>query len=107
MARNNLDRIMFINAIHSLEFFENNMTMNEKLNITICPTYGGGNIRKVRRIWKGEYQGKTFMVPSLEFFECPDCHEKIYDHQAMRKIEAHSPAYAKSRKSKEPAIMAK
>jgi hypothetical protein len=34
-----------------------------------------------------------------------DCHEKIYDHHAMRKIEAHSPAYARSHKSKESAIM--
>lgn len=81
--------------------------MNEQLNITICPTCGDGNIRKVRQNWKGEYQGRPFMVPSLEFFECPNCHEKIYGPQAMRMIEAHSPVYAKSRKSKDPSVMAK
>jgi len=81
--------------------------MNEKLNITICPTCGGKNIKKVRRNWRGEYQGRTYIVPSLEFYECPDCKEHIYDRQAMRKIESHSPAFAKRRGLKEPAAIAK
>jgi YgiT-type zinc finger domain-containing protein len=81
--------------------------MHEKLNITICPSCGGKNIKKVRRNLQGKYQGQTYTVPSLEFYECPDCHEKIYDQQAMRKIEDHSPAYAKSRKSKESNVLAK
>ena len=81
--------------------------MNNTLNITICPSCGGGNVRKVRRKWIGEYQGKKYIVPSLEFYECPDCHEKIYDRKAMRAIESHSPAYANSRKSKEPVAITK
>jgi hypothetical protein len=36
-------------------------------------------------------------VPNLEFEECPNCGERLYDHDAMRKIEEHSPAYAKRR----------
>lgn len=37
------------------------------------------------------------MVPNLEHYECADCGEKVYDRQSMRKIEAHSPAFAESR----------
>lgn len=81
--------------------------MIDKLNIILCPTCGSGNIKKVRRTWKGEYQGQPYIVPSLEFFECLDCHEVIYPPQAMRKIEAYSPAYANSNKAKQPALMAK
>ncbi len=66
------------------------------LNITICPSCGSGNIRKVRRTWRGEFQGQRYSVPSLEFYECPDCGEKVYDREAMRKIEAHSPAFQKA-----------
>jgi predicted RNA-binding Zn-ribbon protein involved in translation (DUF1610 family) len=43
------------------------------------------------------------VVPNLEFYECPDCGERIYDRDAMRKIEAHSPAYAKLRAQKKSA----
>ena len=40
-----------------------------------------------------EYQGQRYIVPNLEFHECPDCGEKIYDPEAMRKIEAVSPGF--------------
>jgi hypothetical protein len=33
------------------------------------------------------------VVPNLEFEECPDCGERLFDHAAMQKIEAYSPAY--------------
>jgi hypothetical protein len=49
------------------------------------------------------YEGKPYTIPNLEFYECPDCGEHIYDRVAMRKIEAHSPAYAKSRAQKKSA----
>ena len=63
-------------------------------HITICPTCGSNKIKKVRRKWAGEYQGRTYTVSSLEFYECPVCGEKVYDRDAMRRIEAHSPAFA-------------
>ena len=44
----------------------------------------------------GEYQGEKYVVPGLEYWECEGCDEKIYDREAMRKIEAHSPAFEKS-----------
>ncbi|MBP8909988.1 MAG: YgiT-type zinc finger protein [Phycisphaerae bacterium] len=66
------------------------------LHITICPSCGSTKIRKVRRNWSGRFQGRSYTVRSLEFYECPACGEKVYDRQAMRKIERHSPAFAKT-----------
>lgn len=66
------------------------------MKITTCPSCGSKKIKKVRRNWTGESQGQTYTVPELEFHECPKCGEKIYDRDAMRKIEAHSPAFVKT-----------
>ena len=66
------------------------------LQITICPSCGSTKIRKVRRNWSGRFQGRSYTVRSLEFYECPVCGEKVYDRQAMRKIERHSPAFART-----------
>ena len=64
--------------------------------ISECPSCGSTKIRKVRRRWSGVYEGKSYTVEHLEFYECPDCEERIYDPDAMRAIEAGSPAFAKS-----------
>ena len=64
--------------------------------ITKCPSCGSVKIKKVRRKWSGEYKGQSYTVANLEFYECPDCKEQIYDAAAMRAIEANSPAFAKS-----------
>lgn len=74
--------------------------MNMMLQITICPTCGSDKVKKVRRNWSSEHQGRTYTVPLLEFYECPNCGEKIYDRQAMRKIETYSPAFTRTRGSK-------
>ena len=63
--------------------------------ITTCPSCGSGKIKKVKKNWKGEFQGQKYTVPVLEYHECPHCGEKVYDREAMRKIESHSPAFAK------------
>jgi YgiT-type zinc finger domain-containing protein len=65
------------------------------LQITICPSCGSTKIRKVRRTWSANFQGRSYTVRSLEFYECPVCGERVYDRQAMRKIEDHSPAFGK------------
>jgi YgiT-type zinc finger domain-containing protein len=65
------------------------------LNINTCPSCGSKKVKHVRKNWNGEFQGRTYTVPELEFYECPECAEKIYDREAMRKIEAYSPAFAK------------
>ncbi|MBH0199889.1 MAG: type II toxin-antitoxin system MqsA family antitoxin [Nitrospira sp.] len=69
------------------------------LQISKCPSCGSNKIKKVRRKWTGKYQGQLYSVPRLEFHECPACGEKVYDCEAMRKIEAHSPAFVKARAS--------
>jgi YgiT-type zinc finger domain-containing protein len=70
------------------------------VKITKCPTCGSSNIKKVKRDWSGNFKGQQYVVPSLKFHECPGCGEKIFDREAMRKIEAISPAFLKSRKKK-------
>jgi YgiT-type zinc finger domain-containing protein len=71
--------------------------MRTMLRIAICPTCGSNKIEKVRRNWSGNFQGRSYTVPSLEFYECPMCGERVYDRQAMRKVEEHSPVFAKAR----------
>jgi len=70
------------------------------VDIQKCPTCGSTKIRKVRRNWRGEFEGRAYTVPDLEFHECPECGEKVYDREAMRKIEARSPAFAQTLSSK-------
>jgi YgiT-type zinc finger domain-containing protein len=65
------------------------------IRITMCPTCGSDKIKRVRRNWTEKVQDETYTVPNLEYYECPDCGEKVYDREAMRKIEAHSPAFSK------------
>jgi YgiT-type zinc finger domain-containing protein len=64
--------------------------------ITKCPSCGSVKIKCVRRKWSGEYKGQRYTVENLEYYECPDCHEQVYDADAMRAIEANSPAFARS-----------
>ena len=63
--------------------------------ISICPTCRSRRLKSVQRTITRCGEGETYTVPNLAFHECPDCGERLYDRDAMRKIEAHSPAYAK------------
>ena len=63
------------------------------IRITRCPSCGSPRIKRVRRNVTRQYRGKAYTVPGLSFEECPDCGEKLYSPEAMRKIEAVSPAY--------------
>jgi len=67
------------------------------LNITTCPNCGSKRIQHVCRDLHGEFKGEAYVVPNLEFHECPDCGERVFDRDAMRRIEAVSPAYRKRR----------
>jgi YgiT-type zinc finger domain-containing protein len=67
------------------------------LKITRCPTCESPRIKRVRKNLRRTWKGQAYVVPNLEFEECPDCGERLFDHPAMQKIEAHSPAYAKRR----------
>jgi YgiT-type zinc finger domain-containing protein len=70
--------------------------MNRMFQITASPSCGSMKIKKVQRDWSGEFHGQSYTVPALELYECPACDEKVYDRDAMRKIEEHSPAFAKA-----------
>lgn len=66
------------------------------MTITHCPSCGSQAIQQVERDWTEEYQGHLYTVPALVFYECIECVEKVYDRDAMRKIEACSPAFKRS-----------
>ena len=66
------------------------------IQIRVCPSCGGRNIKKTQQDWTGEFRGQHYTVPDLEFYKCPDCGERIYDSVAMRKIEACSPAFVRT-----------
>lgn len=72
-----------------------------KLNF--YPTCGNKKIKLVRRSLIRNFRDQNYVVPALVYHECPDCGERVYDPQAMRKIEAHSQAYAKKRIRKKAA----
>jgi YgiT-type zinc finger domain-containing protein len=74
--------------------------MNHSLRINICPTCGSAKIKRVRRNLSGRFAGRSYTVPSLDFYECPDCGEKVYDREAMRKIEATSRTFNRPRTRK-------
>ena len=69
--------------------------MSDKLQIKTCPTCGSNKIKRVVRDVTRKYKGQTYTVPKVEFYECPNCGEKVYDREAMLKIESYSPAYRK------------
>ena len=74
--------------------------MNKSLRINICPTCGSEKIKRVRRNLSVRFAGRSYTVPSLEFYECPDCGEKVYDREAIRKIEVTSRAFDRPRTRK-------
>jgi len=67
------------------------------LRITECPTCGSDKIRRVRRNWTDTDNGKSYTVPNLRFYECPACGERVFDHEAMQRIETHCPSLARAR----------
>jgi len=66
------------------------------IKISTCPSCGSEKIKRVRRNWSGRYNEQSYTVPGLEYYECPDCGECVYEPESMRKIETHSPAYSKT-----------
>lgn len=66
-----------------------------KLQITHCPTCGSEQIKPVCRDWTGAYRGQTYIVPALTFYECPVCGERVFEREALAKIQAVSPAFGK------------
>ena len=69
------------------------------LKISSCPTCGSAKIRRVRKTIERTYRDRTYMVPNVSFWECADCSERLFDRDAMHRIEACSPAYHKPRRA--------
>lgn len=67
-------------------------------HVSACPTCGSTRIRMVRGDWSGAFKRKRYMVKDLRYFQCPRCGEKVYDPEAMRRIQAVSPAFWKTRR---------
>ncbi len=60
--------------------------------ITVCPVCAG-KVRKIKEDWVSEFKGEKYVVPDLEYYICDECGEPVYPHEALKKIEAFSPAY--------------
>jgi YgiT-type zinc finger domain-containing protein len=65
------------------------------MDILRCPTCGSDQIKQVCREWTGAYRGQAYVVPALTFYECPVCGERVFEREALAKIQACSPAFAK------------
>ena len=63
------------------------------LNITHCPTCGSDQIKKACRDWTGVAKGQAYVVPALTFYECPVCGERVFEREALLRIQASSPAF--------------
>jgi YgiT-type zinc finger domain-containing protein len=68
---------------------------SEVFTVSDCPTCGSRRIERVRGTWSGRYKGKPYEVARLEYYSCPDCGEKVYPAQAMRRIQEASPGYSR------------
>ena len=73
------------------------------LIIKKCPSCGSNNIQKVCKDWNSTSSGKKYSVKSLEYYECSNCGEELYDREAMRKIEAKSPVLKKLKSQRKEA----
>lgn len=63
--------------------------------ITVCPVCSG-KVRKIKEDWIGKFKEQTYIVPDLEYYVCDECGEKIYTREALKKIEAFSPAFQRT-----------
>jgi YgiT-type zinc finger domain-containing protein len=67
--------------------------MSDKFQIKTCPTCGSDKIELVVKEVIRKYKSQSYTVPAVEFYECSNCGEKVYDKVAIRKIQEYSPAY--------------
>jgi len=61
-----------------------------RLKLNVCPNCGNKNLKKVHKTVTGTRNGKRYSAPNVDYYECPDCGERIYDPAAIRQIEEHS-----------------
>lgn len=61
------------------------------LDLRTCPTCGSKRLKRVRRGVTRTAHGEKYVVPAVDFHECPNCGEKLYGRQAMHKLESFRP----------------
>ncbi|MGI8908603.1 MAG: YgiT-type zinc finger protein [Candidatus Sumerlaeaceae bacterium] len=62
-----------------------------------CPTCNDPAMKLVIRDLRRSWKGISYVVPGLQFWECQKCGEVIFSPEAVRQIEAVSPAYQKKK----------
>ena len=67
------------------------------VKISKCPSCGSHRMRRATQDWAGEFKGRRYTVPNVPFDECPDCGEKVFDRDAVRKIQSHRPTASTAR----------
>lgn len=67
----------------------------EAFTVSVCPTCNSRRIKRIRGRWGGSYRGKSYEVAALEYYSCPNCGEKVYPPEAMRRIQDASPGYTR------------
>ena len=72
-------------------------------HLSVCPSCGSARIRVVRGDWSESFKGKRYVVKDLRYFHCPRCGEKVYSPDAMRRIQAASPAFSKTQRARKSA----
>ena len=70
------------------------------MRLAMCPSCGSKRMKNVQRDWVGETKGQSYIVRGLKFSECPECGERVYGPEAMRRIEAASPVFSTGRAPK-------
>lgn len=73
------------------------------IQVSACPSCGSTTIQAVRGDWSGSYRGRRYVVKDLRYFQCPRCGEKVYGPEAMRRIQAVSPAFSKTSRARKTA----
>jgi len=63
------------------------------IDITQCPSCGSSKIKKVRGPVSHVFEGETYTVPGVTYYVCPNCGERVYDGEAVAKMQAASPAF--------------
>jgi YgiT-type zinc finger domain-containing protein len=63
------------------------------MDIKHCPSCGSARIKKVHGSLTRDFEGETYTVSGVTYYACPDCGERVYDPDAVRKIQAKSPAF--------------
>jgi len=72
------------------------VTKAMKIDIIHCPSCGSGKIKKIRGPVSHAFEGVTYTVRGVTYHECPDCGERVYDAEAVSKMQAASPAFRRA-----------